>query len=164
MLERTPEILRLWLQGLHDDWIYNDEGGESWSPYDVVGHLIHGEKTDWIQRLDIILGDQENKTFTPFDRFAQFEESEGKTLDNLLDEFASLRSANLEVLRSLNITEDQFSLTATHPSLGVVTLSELLATWVTHDLSHLGQIARVMAKQHKDQVGPWVQYIGILNR
>ena len=164
ILERTPALLSLWLDGLDADWVHTNEGGETWSPYDVVGHLIHGEKTDWTQRLKIILGDAENPTFTPFDRFAQFEESKGKSLNDLLQEFTKLRAENVTFLRSLGLNEAQFSRTARHPSLGKVSLQELLATWVTHDLGHIGQIARVMAKQYKDEVGPWQEYLSILHR
>lgn len=164
ILERTPGLLKLWLRGLDDDWVFNNEGGETWSPYDIVGHLIHGEKTDWMERLRRVLSDSENKTFEPFDRFAQFEDSKGKSLDELLDEFETLRSRNMESLRELNISEEQYNKKGKHPALGEVTLQELLATWVTHDLGHIGQIARVMAKQYKDQVGPWEAYIGILHK
>lgn len=164
ILERTPKLLRLWLEGLSDNWIRQNEGGDTWSPYDVVGHLIHGEKTDWMQRLQKVLNEGEDKTFEPFDRFAQFEDSKGKSLDELLNQFETLRAENVRRLRALNISEDQFDLKAIHPSLGEVTLGQLLSTWVTHDLSHIGQIARVMAKQYKNEVGPWQAYIGILNK
>ena len=164
ILEQTPETLSTMLSKLSDEWVYCNEGPDTWSAFDVVGHLIHGEKTDWTSRLQIILSDGGNKTFHPFDRFAQFEESEGKTLKELLAEFKVLRQQNLEYFRSLNISEDQFEKKAMHPSLGEVTLKQLLATWVTHDLGHIAQIARVLAKQYKHEVGPWVQYISVLNR
>ncbi|WP_353777248.1 DinB family protein [Winogradskyella sp. 3972H.M.0a.05] len=164
VLQQTPKTLHAFLYNLSDDWIFCDEGSETWNAYDIVGHLIHGEKTDWMQRLDIILKQGDNNTFEPFDRFAQFENSKGKSLHNLLGEFSELRSQNLEQLKALNITESQFSLKAIHPELGEVTLGQLLATWVTHDLGHIAQIARVMAKQYKQDVGPWEAYISILHK
>lgn len=164
ILEQTPQTLNSLLSNLSDSWIRSNEGPDTWSPFDVVGHLIHGERTDWIQRMDIILGDSENKTFESFDRFAQFENSRGKTLADLLEEFSELRRKNLAYLQSLNLDKKQFQLQGTHPELGVVTLEQLLATWVTHDLGHIAQIARVMAKQYKDEVGPWEAYIPVLNR
>ena len=164
ILERTPETLRQLLHGLSNEWIISNEGGDSWSPYDIVGHLIHGEKTDWMQRLQIVLSDGENKTFTPFDRFAQFEESKGKTLNDLLSEFESLRSENLNQLKALSLSEVHYHLTAIHPSLGQVNLKQLLSTWVVHDLGHIAQISRVMAKQYKSEVGPWLEYLSVLNR
>ena len=164
ILEQTPITLKQFLYNLSDEWIYCNESGESWSAFDVLGHLIHGENTDWITRTNIILSDSGNKTFKPYDRFAQFENSKGKTLNDLLKEFAELRAANLEYLKFLNISEKDFNIKAIHPELGEVTLKQLLATWVTHDLGHIAQIARVLAKQYKDQVGPWVEYIPILNK
>ena len=163
ILEKTPALLKLWLQGLSDEWIVNNEGGDTWSVYDVVGHLIHGERTDWIARIRKTLSDTD-KEFVPFDRFAQFNESKGKTLDQLLDEFATIRKQNLEEFRSLNISEQVLSKTGIHPSFGTVTLRQLLSTWVAHDLSHIAQIARVMAKQYKEEVGPWVEYLSIMKR
>ena len=163
ILEQTPQTLRSFLGQLSDTWLYNNEGENTWSPYDIVGHLIHGEKTDWIPRLKIILGSSENKTFEPFDRFAQFENSKGKTISQLLDEFETLRAENLDQLKAINLTTAQLELKGMHPELGEVTLSQLLATWVTHDLAHIAQISRVMAKQYKNEVGPWAAYIPILN-
>jgi hypothetical protein len=164
ILERTPRILEIYLDNLSDEWIFCNEGGETWSAFGVVGHLIHGEKTDWIPRLKTVLNDSENKTFEPYDRFAQFDESKGKTMKQLLNEFSILRKQNLEFLKTLNISEKDFSKKGIHPSLGEVTLKNLLATWVTHDLGHIAQISRVMAKQYKDEVGPWIEYISILNK
>lgn len=164
VLEQTPNILQQFLSNLSDEWIFCNEGEDTWSAFDIIGHLIHGEKTDWIQRLNIVLSDTEDKTFEPFDRFAQFENSKGKSLFDLLEEFTELRKNNLDYLKSLNLSEENFNLKAVHPELGEVTLKQLLATWVTHDLGHIAQIARVMAKQYKDQVGPWEKYIPILNR
>ena len=163
ILEKTPALLKLWLQGLCDEWIVNNEGGDTWRVYDVVGHLIHGERTDWMARIRKTLSDTD-KEFVPFDRFAQFNESKGKTLDQLLDEFATIRKQNLEEFRSLNISEQVLSKTGIHPSFGTVTLRQLLSTWVAHDLSHIAQIARVMAKQYKEEVGPWVEYLSIMKR
>lgn len=164
ILEQTPFSLKTLLSNLSDEWIYCNEGPETWSAFDIMGHLIHGEKTDWIQRLDIILGDTNNKTFESFDRFAQFKNSKGKTLADLIQEFSELRNKNLEFLRSLNLSEDHFNLKGIHPELGEVNLKQLLATWVTHDLGHIAQMARVMAKHYKDEVGPWEAYTPILNR
>lgn len=163
ILERTPAVLRSILHGLSDEWVMQNEGEKSWSPYDIVGHLIHGERTDWIARMRIILSDGPEKTFTPFDRFAMFEESKGKSLSQLLDEFASLRADNLRTFRSYGITPEQFNRTAQHPTLGVVTMKNLLATWTVHDLNHIHQMTRVMAKQYKSEVGPWVQYLGVMH-
>ena len=164
ILERTPKILKVCLEHLSDDWIYCNEGSETWSAFDVVGHLIHGEKTDWISRLKTVLSESENKTFKPYDRFAQFEESKGKTMHQLLEEFSVLRDQNLLFFKSLNISENDFNKKAIHPSLGEVNLKNLLSTWVTHDLGHIAQISRVMAKQYKNEVGPWIEYISILNK
>jgi uncharacterized damage-inducible protein DinB len=164
ILKQTPETFISLLSGLSEDWTYSNEGPDTWSPYDVMGHLIHGEETDWIQRLNIILGDTEDKTFEPFDRFTQFENSKGKALCDLLEEFAGLRKKNLDYLSSLDLSEDQFGLKGMHPELGEVTLGQLLATQVTHDLGHIAQITRVMAKQYKEDVGPWEAYIPVFNR
>lgn len=164
ILERTPRVLRSLLQDLPDDWTVNNEGGETWSPYDIVGHYIHGEKTDWIPRMEIILSDGADKSFEPFDRFAQFNESKGKTLTQLLDEFESLRKRNVDILRSAKITDEKLKRTGIHPTFGSVTLQQLVATWVAHDLNHIGQIARVMAVQYKEYTGPWVEFLGILKR
>lgn len=164
ILERTPKVLKVFLENLSDEWVFCNEGNDTWSAFDIVGHLIHGEKTDWIPRLKIILSGSENKTFVPYNRFAQFEESKGKNLKQLLVEFSKLREQNIESLKSLDIVESDFSREAKHPSLGKVTLKNLLATWVTHDLGHIAQISRVIAKQYKDEVGPWVEYISVLNK
>jgi uncharacterized damage-inducible protein DinB len=162
ILDRTPHVLRVMLQNLSEDWTKNNEGGETWSAYDVVGHLIHGEKTDWIQRVEIILSNAPERKFEKFDRLSQFEDSKGNTLIELLDKFDSLRKQNLEVLRSKKITSNQLNLTGIHPAFGEVTLAQLLSTWVVHDLNHIGQISRVMAKQFKAEVGPWIEYLRIL--
>ena len=162
-LSRTPEALKALLNGLPRNWVENNEGAETWSPFDVIGHLIHGERVDWISRAKIILEYGEARPFDPFDRFAQFEESKGKTLGELLDEFATLRENNLTVLREMKISADDLGKTGQHPALGKVMLKELLATWVTHDLDHIAQIARTMAKQYAAEVGPWQAYITILH-
>jgi hypothetical protein len=150
------------LNGLPDDWIHNNEGGDSWCPYDVVGHYIHGEKTDWIPRAQIILNVTGDKKFVPFDRFAQFKNSEGKTMNELLDTFRELRGKNIEALEAMHITENDLRLTGIHPDFGLVTLKQLLSTWVVHDLNHIYQISRVMSKQYRDAVGPWNAFLRIL--
>lgn len=164
MLERTPDILFQYLQNLHPDWTSNNEGEGTWSAYDVIGHLIHGDKTDWVDRAEIILSNRNEKRFEAFDRFAQFENSKGKTLPQLLTEFKTIRKANIERLRNWNITDEDLKKTGIHPSFGTVTLAQLLATWVVHDLDHISQISRVMAKQYKDEVGPWIAYLKILRQ
>ena len=164
VLERTPATLRTMLNELPTAWIDATEGPETWSPYDIVGHLIHGERTDWIPRARIILDQDPDRRFTPFDRFAQFEESKGKSLAQLLDEFDELRTGNLRVLRDWRLTEEQLALEGEHPELGRVSLRQLLATWVGHDLGHIAQTARVMAKQYRDAVGPWRAYLPVMDR
>lgn len=164
VLSRTPRTLRALLIGLPPAWVDATEGPETWSPYDVVGHMIHGERTDWISRAEVILAQGPDRRFAPFDRFAQLRESEGKSLTDLVDEFARLRAANLVTLGELKLTEAQLALEGEHPAFGPVTLSQLLATWVAHDLGHLAQIARVMAKQYREAVGPWRAYLPIMDR
>jgi hypothetical protein len=162
VLERTPRALDALLSGLDDAWTMKNEGGETWSAYDVVGHLIHGERTDWIPRLDIILSDGPDKRFKPFDRFAQFQESTGKSLRQLLDEFAGARADSVRQLRGRRLTESDLDRTGIHPKFGTVTARQLLATWVAHDLDHLMQISRVIAHQIGDEVGPWVEFLRIV--
>jgi len=164
LLRRTPHLLKGWLLELPDSWITANEGSETWSPYDIVGHLIHGERTDWMPRVELLLKHGESRAFTPFNRFAQFEESKGKSLSQLIDTFAGLRRANLERLMSLELTRNDLRRRGLHPELGPVNLGELLATWVVHDLNHIGQIARVMSRQYQGSVGPWVEYLPILTR
>jgi hypothetical protein len=164
VLERTPHALRALLSGLPDAWVENDEGPDTWSPYVVVGHLIHGERTDWIARAKLILAQGENRKFVPFDRFAQFRESEGKSLDDLLDEFEEIRAENIATVLSWNLSDSNMDLEGEHPRFGAVTLRQLLSTWVAHDLSHIAQITRVMAKQYRDAVGPWREYLPVLDR
>ena len=162
ILERTPEVLNVMLQNLSNEWTSNNEGGETWSVYDIVGHLIHGELTDWTPRMEIILSEKTDKTFTPFDRFAQFEKSKGKTLIQLLDEFKSLRLENINLLKSKELTNQDLERTGVHPAFGEITLSQLISTWTVHDLNHIAQISRVMAKQYQAEVGPWAAYLRIL--
>lgn len=164
ILERTPNTMRALLSGLESQWIDGDEGPDTWSPYVIVGHLNHGERTDWIPRARIILEQGTNRPFTPFDRFAQFEESKGKSLATLLDEFDELRAKNLGILNEWKLTDEQLALEGEHPELGKVTLRQLLATWVGHDLGHIAQTARVMAKQYRDAVGPWREYLPVMDR
>lgn len=163
VLERTPEAIAAMLRGLPDAWISAHEGGETWSPFDVVGHLIHGERTDWIPRVRMLLEHGEARAFEPFDRLAQFEASKGRTLDSLLDEFARLRSASLRELSALTLTGSDLERRGRHPAFGAVTLRQLLATWVAHDLDHVAQIARVLARQYTDEVGPWRAYLRIIS-
>jgi hypothetical protein len=164
ILERTPQTLRGMLTGLSAEWTDGTEGPETWSPYTIVGHLIHGERTDWIPRARLILAQGTNRSFTPYDRFAQFRESGGKSLAELLDEFARLRSENMITLAEWRLSEAQLALEGAHPEFGSVTLRQLLATWVVHDLGHIAQAARVMAKQYREAVGPWRAYLPILGR
>jgi len=164
ILRQTPSTVNNLLQNLSGEWIKNNEGGESWSPYDILGHLIHGDRADWMGRIKTILEFGETKAFVPFDRFAQFKSSEGKSLRDLLDTFAALRAENIEELDSLNITEEQLLLRGQHPAFGTVTLAQLISTWTVHDLGHIAQIARVMSKQYIDEVGPWKDYLPVLTR
>ena len=162
ILERTPDVLIVMLQNIADDWTSNNEGLKTWNVYDIIGHLIEGEKTDWIPRMEIVLSDKQDKTFEPFDRFAQFEISKGKSLKELLEEFKGLRKKNLEHLRSKKLTTKDYEKKGIHPTFGEVTLSQLLSTWTVHDLNHIAQISRVMAKQYKVEVGPWIKFLKIL--
>lgn len=162
VLGRTPVVLRVLLEGAPEELERGSEGKDTWSPYDILGHLVHGERADWIPRLRIILEHGEAKTFEPFDRFAQFEESRGKSLEDLLAEFEALRAKNLKIVEGLDLATGDFDRTGLHPDLGVVSLGELLSTWVVHDLGHIAQIGRVMAKQLDAEVGPWRAYLPIL--
>src|SRR2546423_11663642 len=162
VLERTPASLSALLDGLPETWTRSTEGEGTWSPYDVIGHLIHGERTDWIPRARHILACKIDP-FEPFDRTAQFRESENKRLNELLKTFADLRRENLTALKGMNLRADDLQKPGLHPELGPVTLGELLATWVAHDLDHIGQIARTMAKVYKDATGPWNAYLSILH-
>jgi hypothetical protein len=151
------------LRGLPDGWITANEGDKTWSPFDVVGHLIHGERTDWMPRVKISLEHGESRAFDTFDRFAQFAASEGRTLDSLLDEFTTLRRENLRELESLRLTDADLDRRGRHPAFGAVTLRQLLATWVAHDLDHVVQISRVLARQYSTEVGPWTAYLRIIS-
>lgn len=164
LLDRTPAALTSLLRGVSRDWHSVDEGPGTWSAFDVVGHLIHGEETDWVPRARIILRLGETRAFEPFDRFAQIERFAGWTLDVLLERFSELRRANVTTVRSWRLTAEQLALRGRHPELGTVDLRQLLATWAVHDLNHLGQIARVMAKRYQDDVGVWRAYLSILGR
>jgi len=162
ILQRTPATLNSLLRDLSEQWLVQNEGPDTWSPYDVMGHLIHGEETDWIPRAKIILEHGETSAFEPFDRVAMFEESKGKSIVELLDTFAQLRAANVRELQSMNLTPDLLGKRGRHPELGVVTLRQLLSTWVVHDLGHIRQVVRVMSKQYGAAVGPWKAYLSIL--
>jgi len=164
ILKRTPEVLETLLTGLSKEWIENNEGENTWSPYDIVGHLIFGEKTDWIVRIKIILNESEHKHFKPFDRFAQFNEDHNRPIGDLIIEFKLLREKNLYELDSLEITQNDFDRIGIHPEFGNVTLKQLISTWAVHDLGHIAQISRVMAKQYKEEVGPWINYLSILTK
>jgi len=162
ILRRTPATLDALLRDLPDAWARATEGPDTWSAYDVVGHLIHGEETDWLPRARVILDHGASRPFPPFDRFAQFEASRGKSLNQLLDEFAAIRARSLSELAALKVTPDLLRREGRHPEFGVVTLSQLLSTWVVHDLDHLVQISRVMAKAYTDAVGPWRAYLRVV--
>jgi hypothetical protein len=162
VLRATPQVLRAWLADLPDGWTRTNEGPDTWSPYDIVGHLIHGERTDWIPRLELLLAHSDAKAFTPFDRFAQFQESRGKSLLDLLDTFTDLRQTNLNRLEAHRLQPSDLERRGRHPELGPVNLGQLLATWVVHDLNHLAQIARVMGRQYTAAVGPWIAYLPLL--
>jgi hypothetical protein len=164
ILERTPGTFRALLGGLSEPWITAHEGPDTFSAFDNVGHLIHGERADWIVRAQIILAQSEQRRFEPYDRFAQVRESAGKSMAQLLDEFADLRASNLETLRGWNLTARELALRGEHPELGTVTLRQLLATWVAHDMGHIAQTARVMAKRYRTDDGPWRAYLPILDR
>ena len=163
ILSTTPETLNSLLGPLSNSWLLHNEGADTWSPFDVVGHLIHGEETDWIPRTKMILEHGEGQPFEPFDRFAMLERSKGKSITELLETFTQLREANLRQLDEMKLTAADLEKRGRHPELGTVTLKQLLATWVAHDLGHVAQIVRVMAKQYREEVGPWRQYLSIVN-
>jgi hypothetical protein len=164
VLERTPATFRALLAGLPDAWTMADEGPDTFSACDNIGHLLHGERTDWIPRARIILAQGAERRFTPFDRFAHVTQGAGVPLVTLLDQFADARAANLATLRDWRITDRELSLEGEHPALGTVTLRQLLATWVAHDLGHLAQVSRVLARQYREAVGPWRAYLPVLDR
>ena len=163
ILTRTPSALDALLRGLPDEWTRRNEGADSWSPFDVVGHLIYGERTDWMPRARMILEFGESREFEPFDRWGHVQESEGKAPGELLDELARLRAEGLGELRAMQLRPEDLARRGRHPALGVVTLGELLATWAAHDLSHLHQVTRVMAHQYREAVGPWREYLGVMH-
>ncbi|MBZ5652028.1 MAG: DinB family protein [Acidobacteriia bacterium] len=162
ILTRTPASLDALLRGLPNVWVRGNEGKNTWSAFDIVGHLIVGERTDWMPRVRILLENGEARPFDPFDRLAQLRESQDRSLEQLLDDFARLRRENLAALQALNLQDEDLARRGRHPALGVVTLSELLATWAVHDLTHVHQMSRVMAHQYRDAVGPWSAYLGVL--
>jgi uncharacterized damage-inducible protein DinB len=162
ILRNTPSVLRSLTKDLPDEWLQNNEGGDTWSVYDIVGHLLHGERTDWIPRLEKVLSTND-KHFVPFDRFAQFTESKGRSLATLLDEFEEARNRNIAILLHKNISPELYNEEGIHPAFGKVTLSQLLATWTAHDLGHIAQATRVMARQYKEAVGPWTEYLRIMH-
>lgn len=162
LLARTPAALDALLRDLPHSWTLCNEGAETWSVFDVIGHLIHGERTDWMPRARIIVESGETRAFDPFDRLGHVRESLGKSLEQLLDEFARLRSDNLDQLRRLNLREEDLERRGRHPAFGAVTLSQLLATWAAHDLTHFHQISRIMAYQYREAVGPWTRYLGVM--
>ena len=163
LLARTPAVLDAWLRGLSDAWTRGTEGADTWSPVDIVGHLIDGERHDWIPRARMILEFGEGKTFEPFERGGHVRETAGRTLPQLLDEFARTRAASLEQLRALNLQPADLDRRGRHPAFGPVTLSQLLATWVAHDLTHIHQLSRTLASQYRDAVGPWTAYLGVMH-
>ncbi len=164
VLDRTPRVLRNMLSGLNSCWIENNYGDDTFSPFDVLGHLLHGEQTDWLARLKIIREFGEKKRFEPWDRYAMYSESEGKGIDQLLEEFRSARTKNLSALRAMDLSNDDLQLKGTHPKFGPVTMQQLLATWVCHDLNHIHQIAKCMAWQYRDEIGPWREYVTFIDR
>lgn len=163
LLSRTPASLNALLRDLPEIWVSRNEGEKTWNAFDVIGHLVHGEKTDWMPRAKLILQSGDTRPFEKFDRLAQEHESAGKSLDGLLDELACLRSENLKELRGMNLRKEDLERRGLHPALGKVTLSQLLATWAAHDLAHIHQISRIMAHQYRDAVGPWSAYLGVLH-
>jgi hypothetical protein len=162
LLARTPAVLDALLRGLPEIWIRGKEGAGSWSPFDVVAHLIHTERENWIPRARVILDFGETKAFAPFDREGNFQECQENTLEQLLGEFARLRDENLQQLSAMNLLLRDLERKGRHPALGAVTLSQLLATWAAHDLTHLHQISRVMAVQYREAVGSWNKFLGVL--
>jgi hypothetical protein len=162
LLARTPDVLNALLRDMPDTWTMGREGEGTWSPFEVVAHLIHAERENWIPRARMILDFGENQPFAPFDREGNFRESRSRTLEDLLDEFAQARAENLEQLGDFNLSAQDLERRGKHPALGTVTLSELLATWAAHDLTHLHQISRVMAVQYREAVGPWSKFLGVM--
>jgi hypothetical protein len=162
VLESTPAVLRAMLEGVHESWLRNNYGPDTFCPFDVVGHLIHGDRTDWIPRMKRILEHGELRAFEPFDRDAMYAECRGQGIGELLDTFACVRRENVTALRAARLTDDDLKRTGMHPAIGAVTLRQLLATWVAHDLNHIHQVAKCMAYQYRSEVGPWRTYLGVL--
>jgi hypothetical protein len=162
MLSRTPDVLQALLLNLSEDWTAQNEGQDTWTPHEVVGHLVHLERTDWLVRVDIIVSEGGDRRFAPVNRTAQISENAGKSLEYLITEFKQLRSQNIARLKSRNLQEEDMSRTGIHPEFGEVTLAQLLATWTVHDLTHTTQIIRVMAKHYKEDVGPWIKFLSVL--
>jgi len=162
LLTRAPAALDALLRDLPEAWTLRNEGENTWSAFDIIGHLNHGERTDWMPRARMVLQFGETQPFEAFDRQGHAREIQGKSLGQLLDEFARLRAENLAELRALNLRQEDLERRGRHPALGIVTLSQLLATWAAHDLTHLHQISRVMAHQYRAAVGPWSAYLGVL--
>ncbi len=163
ILSQTPQVLRHLIHGLDDEWLYANEGPDTWSPHEVVAHLIYGEQSDWIPRMRMILSDQEDKTFAPFDRAGHIVLMAGRSMEALLQEFEQWRHENLQILSGLHLQENDLNKTAQHPALGEVTLRQLLASWMVHDMTHLYQITRVVAVQYKEEAGPWKAFMRIIN-
>jgi hypothetical protein len=163
LLERTPTALNAMLRGLPDEWTHSNEGGETWSVFDVVGHLIHADLADWVRRARWILEFGNSKPFPPFDRSGHFEITQGKSLAQLLDELAEVRAQKLNELRALDLQPEDFARCGQHPALGPANLSQLLATWAAHDLNHIHQISRIMAIQYREATGPWQKYLGVMH-
>lgn len=161
ILSRTPTVLKSLLENLSDDWVIHNEGGDTWSPHNVLSHLIHSEKNYWISRAKLILSNAADKTFETFD-FTNLDEGKGRNINQLLDEFSRLRKENINTLNALEINDDQLKMEGIHPEFGKAKLSQLLSTWAVHDLVHFGQITRVMAKQYKEEIGPWIEYFRVL--
>ena len=164
ILKTTPHVLRASLKDVSDSWVHNNYGEKTFSPFDIVGHLIHGERTDWFTRAKIILQHGQSKPFDPFDRYAMYEDSKGLSITELLDTFEELRGENIDSLTALNWNEQQLDLRGTHPELGTLTLRNLLAMWAVHDLNHIAQMTKAMACQYRDKVGPFLEYASILKR
>ena len=164
LLKRSPSTYKSLLYGLSYEWAHINEGEGTWSAYDIIGHLIHGENTDWIPRIQLILSEEKNKVFKPFNRFAQKNLSNGKSIETLIDNFSECRKENLELLKSLALTEIDLAKKGTHPDLGEVSIKELIATWAIHDIGHLNQLSRVIVKHYGEDVGPWAAYSPILTK
>ena len=162
IISRTPDVIKALVSDLDEAWLHARESEDTWSPHEIVAHLIFGEQTDWIPRMQIILGDKEDKAFTPFDRNGHFSIATGRSIESLLYQFEKLRRENIDILNASDITIDDLRKTGIHPAFGQVTLGQLLSSWVVHDMTHIYQISRIIAKQYEVEVGPWKEYMGIL--